>query len=39
MKVVGKPVNRGGGHEMEVPSIHIFVKEKTNVDMLKVYMK
>ena len=34
VKVVGKAVNRGGGHEMEVPSIYICVGQKTNIDML-----
>ena len=34
LKVVGKAVNRGGGHGIEVPSISIFVGQKTNIDML-----
>ena len=34
MKVVGKAANRGGGHGIEVPSISIFVGQKTNIDML-----
>ena len=34
VKVVGKAVNRGGGHGMDVPSIYIFVGQKTNIDML-----
>ena len=33
MKVVDKAVNRGGGHKIEVPSIYIFVGQKTNIDM------
>ena len=34
VKVVGKAVNRGGGHGMEAPSIYRFVGQKTNYDML-----
>ena len=34
MKVVGKAVDRGGGHGMDVPSSYIFVGQKTNIDML-----
>ena len=28
VKAVGKAVNRGGGHGIEVPSIHIFFRAK-----------